>query len=121
LFNIDSLFQKEFRLKTMSEWDYSIFSEKLGNKTEFGVVVGRSLSGKTTLSQYMASKLGYTVIDMKAVSDKVKGKLRTEDEPFEGEVPIAAVEKEIEAMINSMKAAQPQAKFIFDGFTHKTP
>lgn len=25
LFNIDSLFQKEFRLKTMNNWDYSIF------------------------------------------------------------------------------------------------
>jgi hypothetical protein len=117
LFNIDSLFQKEFRLKTMSEWDYSIFSEKLGNKTEYGVVVGRSLSGKTTLSLYMASKLGYNVIDMKAVTEKVKGKLGTEDEPFEGEVPIAAVEKEVEAMIHSIKEAQPQAKFIFDGFT----
>ena len=41
LFNIDSLFQKEFRLKTMSEWDFSIFNEKLGNKTDYGVIIGR--------------------------------------------------------------------------------
>lgn len=54
----------------------------------------------------MASKLGYTVIDMKAIAEKVKGKLGTEDEPFEGEVPIAAVEKEIEAMIKTTKEAQ---------------
>lgn len=50
LFNIDSLFQKEFRLKTMNEWDFNVFNEKLGNKTEFGVVVGRALSGKSTLA-----------------------------------------------------------------------
>lgn len=53
LFNIDSLFQKEFRLKTMSEWDFSIFSEKLGNKTDYGVILGRQLAGKSTLSKYM--------------------------------------------------------------------
>jgi hypothetical protein len=40
LFNIDSLFQKEFRLKTMTHWDSSIFNEKLGNKIVFGIIVG---------------------------------------------------------------------------------
>ena len=40
LFNIDSLFQKEFRLKTMTHWDSSVFNEKLGNKIVFGVIVG---------------------------------------------------------------------------------
>jgi hypothetical protein len=69
----------------------------------------------------MANNLGYTVIDMKSISEKVKSKLGTEDEPFEGEVPIANVEKEIEGMITSAKAAQPLCKFIFDGFTHKEP
>mmetsp|Transcript_30546 Transcript_30546/g.46824 ORF Transcript_30546/g.46824 Transcript_30546/m.46824 type:complete len:245 (+) Transcript_30546:181-915(+) len=53
LFNIDSLFQKEFRLQTMSEWDYSIFNEKLGNRVEFGVVLGRPYTGKTTIAEYM--------------------------------------------------------------------
>jgi adenylate kinase len=93
LFNIDSLFQKEFRLKTMSEWDFNVFNEKLGNKTDFGIIVGRPLSGKSTLAQYMAKNLGYKVVDMKAITEKVKGMLGTEDEPFEGEVPIAKVEE----------------------------
>jgi adenylate kinase family enzyme len=30
LFNIDSAFQKEFRLKTIKEWNYDVFQEKLG-------------------------------------------------------------------------------------------
>jgi hypothetical protein len=38
LFNIESLFQKEFRLKTMSEWSFQIFNEKLGNKIEYGIL-----------------------------------------------------------------------------------
>jgi hypothetical protein len=40
LFNIDSFFQKEYRLKTMNTWDYGIFEEKLGKATEFGLIVG---------------------------------------------------------------------------------
>lgn len=102
----------------MNEWDFNVFNEKLGNKTEFGLVVGRTLSGKTTLSQYMGKNLGYTVIDMKVITEQCKLKMGTEDEPFEGEVPVANVEKEIETMI---KSAPSTSKFIFDGFTHATP
>ena len=32
---------------------------------------------------------------MKLISEKVKSKLGTEEEPFEGEVPVKEVEKEI--------------------------
>ena len=115
LFNIDSLFQKEFRLKTMNEWDFNVFQENLGNKVVYGAILGRPFSGKSTLAQYMATKLGYVVIDMKAIAEKVKLSLGTEDEPFEGEVPMADVEKNIVGLINGSKSA----KFIFDGFTHK--
>lgn len=50
LFNLDSLFQKECRLKTMNAWDYTVFNEKLGNKTDYGIIMGRAHSGKTTLA-----------------------------------------------------------------------
>ena len=50
-YNIDSLFQKEFRLKTMSEWSKQLFEEKLGNKVEYSVIVGKSNSGKTTIAK----------------------------------------------------------------------
>jgi hypothetical protein len=33
---------------------------------------------------------------MKIISDKVKSRLGTEEEPFEGEVPIKEIEKETE-------------------------
>lgn len=93
LFNIESLFQKEFRLKTMSEWSFQIFNEKLGNKIEYGVLVGKSLTGKSLVASILANNQGYTVIDMNKISEDVKGTLGTEDEPFEGDVPIAEVEK----------------------------
>jgi len=66
-----------------------VFNEKLGNKIEYGILVGRSMSGKTELGSYLKNNFDYRVIDMKVVSDKIKTKLGTEDEPFEGEVPLA--------------------------------
>lgn len=87
LFNIDALFQKEFRLKTMSAWDSNNFNEMLGNKVDYMVVQGRSMSGKSTVSNMMAKHFNQKIIDMKKIEEEVKAKLSTEDEPLE-EVPI---------------------------------
>lgn len=51
----------------MSEWNYKTFEEKLGKKVNYGFILGKNLSGKTTVSKFMAEKLGYTFIDMKAI------------------------------------------------------
>ena len=97
-----------------------MFNEKLGNKIEYGVIVGKSFSGKSTLCKMLAQHQGFTVIDMKDIAEKLRAKLGTEDGPFEGEVPVAEVEKEIVAVIASSKGAATKAKFVFDGYTHKT-
>lgn len=65
LFNIDSYFQKDHRLRTMNKWDHNLFLDKLGNTTEFGVVIGDQMSGKTTICNYIEQNYGYIVIDMK--------------------------------------------------------
>lgn len=92
LFNIDSLFAKQFKLKTMNEWDYQLFDEKLGNKVDYGVMVGKPLSGKSTLAKVFKDDMDYSVIDMKVLADICKKKLGTDDEPFEGEVGIDKIE-----------------------------
>ncbi len=120
LFNIDSLFQKEFRLQTMSEWDYSIFNEKLGNRVEFGVVLGRPYTGKSTIADYMAANFGMKVIDMKAIAEKIRPTLGTEDEPFEGDVPMPEVEKFIRNFVEEQRRSSERVKFVFDGYTHKS-
>lgn len=102
----------------MSEWDYSIFAEKLGNKTQFGIVSGRPCSGKTELSKMMAAEMGYQVIDMKAISDEVKAKANAAreaagEEPLEGDAPIEEVEK---IVVSKMK--DKAAKFVFDGWKY---
>ena len=124
LFNIDSLFQKEFRLKTMDTWDPALFEEKLGNKTEFGLVLGQTLSGKTELANYLSKSMGMQLIDLNAVNEKVKKSLGTEDEPYEGDLaPLDAIEADVAATVKACTAGGARAKFVFDGFatTHKTP
>ena len=43
----------------------------------------------------MSNNLDFTVLDHKAIAEQVKGRLGTDDEPFEGEVPLAEIEKDI--------------------------
>ena len=103
----------------MSTWDYSVFQEKLGNKVEYGVLLGQSNSGKTTLAGVLKSNMEFTVIDMKAISDVVREGMRNEDgEAFEGEVPVRSVEEEVIKIINKSKSGAQRVKFLFDGFIH---
>jgi len=39
----------------------------LNKKLNFGIVIGKGLSGKTTITKIMAEKLGYSIIDMKSI------------------------------------------------------
>lgn len=100
----------------MKEWDYKQFEEKLGHKIQFGFMVGKSLSGKSTVAKFMEAKLGFTIIDMKAETEKLRESKGTDEEPFTGEVPVAEVEERILGMV---KATKKNARFIFDDYTHK--
>jgi hypothetical protein len=48
------MFAKDFRLKVMKKWDDDTFNKYLGNDVSYGVVLGRSLSGKTEISQNLS-------------------------------------------------------------------
>jgi hypothetical protein len=67
----------------------------------------------------MSDSLGFTVLDSKAISDEVKGRLGTEEEPFEGEVPLGEIEKDICRQIAEGKASVPRKRFVFRGYAHK--
>lgn len=97
----------------MNSWDYSVFNEKLGNKTDYGIMMGRAHAGKTTLAKYMVESLDFTLVDMKAIREEVKKSLGTEEEPFEGDVPLPKTEEAI-----CKAVAQAKGKLIFDGIVH---
>jgi len=84
----------------MNKWDYDIFQEKLGNTVEYGVILGNWYTGKSTVAKAMTECFGYQTIDMKATAAYIKTTLGTEEEPFEGEVPLADVEKFLVKHVN---------------------
>jgi adenylate kinase family enzyme len=119
-FNIESFFQKDFRLKTMSQWSFQLFQEKLGNKVEFGLVQGKALSGKTEACNILNKNHGFTVIDMNAVAEDIK-KALGEDEDAEGEeIPLVQIEAAINKKFEAARSNGGRSKFVFDNFTHET-
>lgn len=79
--------------------------------------MGKPLSGKTFVCQNMSNKLGYCSIDFKAFEESVKKRLGSDEEPFEGDVPMHEIEKDVMKYI----CDHPQAKFVFDGNPYPTP
>ena len=66
-----------------------------GTKVDWSVVVGLPLQGKSTLAGVLGKHLGFKVIDWKQVEEAVKKTLGTEEEPFEGKVPLIKVEEAV--------------------------
>lgn len=118
--SIDSLLQKEHRLKPMRSWDESTFNEHLGNKTEWGIVMGQSLSGKSLVAKLISENAKAKVIDMAKLSEDIRPRLETEDGPFEGRIPDVEVEKDILAMVAANKSAGEKALYLFDGQHHES-
>jgi hypothetical protein len=102
----------------MNEWSFQLFNEKLGNKVEFGLVSGKPLSGKTLACEILQKNHGFCLLDMNKIEEQAKASLGTEEDPFEGEVPLKEIEKSIIKTINDAKKAGGRSKFVFDGYKH---
>jgi len=97
--NIDTIFSKQFRLKTMIEWDANTFEGHLGKKVSWGMFTGRSFSGKKTLATELSTIIMGKQVSMAQIAEELKKKMGTEEEPFEGDVPLDKVEAAICDMV----------------------
>lgn len=113
LFNIDALFQKEFRLKITDTWDYNRFNELLGAKTDYIIVTGTWSSGKSTVCKYLNSHYGYQIVDHKEALEECKKRHENDEEPPET-IPMEEVLEELKRRISEMRRAN--SKFVFDTF-----
>mmetsp|Transcript_3635 Transcript_3635/g.2692 ORF Transcript_3635/g.2692 Transcript_3635/m.2692 type:complete len:337 (+) Transcript_3635:903-1913(+) len=115
LYNIDALFQKEFRLKTMNQYDEGVIKEIVAPKTDYVLLTGPSLSGKTTLAQLVLKNVsGFKHFDLRVVEEAVKKSKGTEEEPFEGEVPAEELLADLEKQIKADKASGNQFKYLLE-------
>jgi len=69
------------------------------------------------MAKILEKSMDFTIIDMKTYEAEVKKDLSTEEEPFEGEVPLAKVEAKIEKAIRDNRDFGK--KYAFDGYLHK--
>lgn len=100
----------------MDEWNAQKFEEKMGNKSQYGVIVGKTCSGKTTVANFMANSLNMDmkVIDMKKIK-KDNPPLDGEGNPVEGEeCKLSTVEEIVTKMIKS----EPSTRWVFDEYLH---
>jgi len=101
----------------MSKWDDQKWGELVGGfKVDWSIVIGMPFQGRSTLASIISKHLGYKLIDWKAVEEQVKKSLGTEEEPFEGKVPLAKVEEAVLRLIEKDKRSGAKAQYIFDSF-----
>lgn len=119
-FGIATLFQKDFRLRVLTDWDEQNWQELFDSvKIDWTLVMGQPLSGKTTLTQTLKKTLGasrVTLVDQKEIEAAIKLTMGTPEEPFEGKVPLHKVEDAIVSMIAKDKKAGKRVTYIFDNF-----
>jgi len=104
----------------MNEWDSSTFAEHLGKKINFGVVIGKSLSGKKTVAAQLSKIINGKVINMANIAEELKKNMGTEEEPFEGEVPVEKVEEAILEIVSNDRTADRKFTYIFADWVHKS-
>ena len=91
----------------MTSWDDQKWVEIADKvKIDWSLVMGAPLSGKTTLCKLIGGKhIGFKVVDWKALEEKVKKSMGSEEEPFEGKVPVDKLENAVVDMIKCDKQA----------------
>jgi len=68
------------------------------------------------LANIISKHLGFKLIDWKIVEEQVKKSMGTEEEPYEGKVPLAKVEEAVLRLIEKDKRSGNKVQYIFDSF-----
>jgi len=116
---VETFFSRFYKVKTMTSWDASVFDEHLGKRTKWGLVTGRSYSGADQVAKDLCNMVNGSQISMKQIEEDIRKSLSTDEEPFEGEVPIADVEKAVVEQVHADKAAGKNLTYVWDSWKHK--
>jgi hypothetical protein len=81
---------------------------------------GRSFSGKKTLAAELSNAIKSKLVSMSDIAADLKKTMGTEEEPFDGEVPLDKVEEAICALITADRAAKQKFTYLFEVWMHKT-
>jgi deoxyadenosine/deoxycytidine kinase len=93
----------------------------MGNKVQYGVVLGKTCTGKTTVANYMEQELnlGTKVINMEKIKADNPPMDMTQDPPAPIEGEECKIET-VEQLILDMVKANPSTRWVFDNYLHTT-
>lgn len=124
-FTITTMFQKDFRLRVLTDWDEANWEEIFDDvKVDWALILGQPYSGKTTLANNLVKALGgpsrVAIINPKEIEAQIKSTLGTPEEPFEGKVPQNKIEDAIAGKIKADKKGGKRVTYVFDSFPGQT-
>lgn len=107
----------------MKGWDATTFNEQMGKKTEWSILLGRKYSGSDSLGGLISKLTAGKIVNMDTIEKDITKKRLYPDEEEGAEtepIPVAEVEKDILAIIESDQASGQTFNYIFDGFKHES-
>jgi len=117
---LDSVFAKQFRLRTMTSWDANSFEDALGKKVQWGIVHGRQFSGAKECAAALYNINMGKVISMKSISEGIRKEMSTEEGDFEGDIPIDKIEEGILSLVSKDQADNKKFCYLFSEWEHKS-
>ena len=113
LCTIETLMKKTNRLIPITMFNPDLLERYYGDNLTYAVILGAPLSGKTAVAKRI-EKSGYTLLDGNVLTEDIKKKLATEDNPAENiTVTLEQLLDEIKLKITTRE--NKREKFVLDG------
>lgn len=117
---IETYMHSTHRLTASSSFNFASMDKYHGEQTQYVLVHGPKLSGKTAVSKMIAERFGYTLLDVASSTEELKKKLATEEVPADSvAVNFDQVLKHMQDRMSGRK--NRKEKFVVDVFPLENP
>lgn len=100
----------------MKDWDFADFEDYLQPKTKYTLILGNMLVGKTSVAKILVNHLGYKLLDLAIIEEKIKKSKGTEEEPFEGDITEKELADDILKLWEEEKKNEVNCKYVLDNY-----
>ena len=115
LSTIETVMCKSNRLINLQKFEPENLEQYYGNNLVYVIIVGAAQSGKTAVAKVI-EKSGYTLLDALNITEEIKKKLATEENPAENiNVSLEQLLEELKNRI--MNRTNRKEKFVLDNFS----
>jgi len=117
--NLETFMQSKNKLTLMDSFNINLMDTYRGVQLQYVLIVGPTTSGKTTTAKYL-TEFGFTLIEMEALTEDIKKRLATEDNPIEN-ITVDFPQKLEELKARTLGRKSKGEKFVLDGLDFEDP